>query len=74
MIRTQISLSQLEYSLARKEAKKQGVSLAEFFRRALRPLLPIDNKKPWMRFLGFIESGDSKSSQNIDSLIYGCKD
>jgi len=73
MIRTQVSLSQEEYTLAQSESKKLGISLAEFFRRALRPTLPIDSSKPWMRFIGFIESGDSQSSQNIDSLVYGFK-
>lgn len=73
MIRTQISLSEKEYDLAKIEAKKQGISLAELMRRSLRSILPNDNKKPWMRYCGFIESQNSKSSQQIDDLIYGQK-
>lgn len=74
MKRTQISLSAEEYSLAKVEAKRLGISLAEFFRRSLRSNLPIKNDKPWMRFAGFVESGDCQSSQKIDELIYGQKE
>lgn len=74
MIRTQISLSDTEYRLAKKEAKKIGVSLAEFFRRALSLVLPAKQDKPWMRHIGFVESGDPKSSQKIDEVIYGHKE
>ena len=74
MIRTQISLTKEEYKLARKEAKDLGISLAELLRRSLRPMLPYDRSKPWMRFVGFLESGDSKSSQRIDEVVYGFKD
>ncbi len=73
MIRTQISLTKEEYRLARLEAKRQGISLAEFVRRTLRPNLPLDTSRPWMRFVGFVESGDANSSQKIDELIYGIK-
>jgi hypothetical protein len=68
MIRTQISLDRDEYLLAKKEAKRHGVSVAEYFRRALRRVLPLDRKKSWMRFCGLIESGNPKSSQEIDSI------
>ncbi|MDL1873246.1 CopG family transcriptional regulator [Deltaproteobacteria bacterium PRO3] len=74
MIRTQISLSELEYDRAKEEAKKQGISLAEFFRRSLRNMLPASREKPWMRYAGLVESGNPKSSQQIDQLIYGQKD
>ena len=74
MIRTQISLSETEYSLAKKEAGRQGVSLAEFLRRSLRVLLPASKTKPWMRYSGLVASGNPCSSQEIDSLIYGQKD
>jgi hypothetical protein len=74
MIRTQISLSELEYRKAKEEAGKQGISLAEFFRRSLRNILPTSQSKPWMRYAGWIESGNPRSSQQIDSLIYGQKD
>jgi hypothetical protein len=74
MIRTQISFEAPEYELARKEAEALGISLAEFVRQAVREKLPIRGDTPWMRYAGFVESGDPQSSQNIDDLIYGSKD
>lgn len=74
MIRTQISLSKEEYDLAKQESKKLGISLAEFFRRSLRQAIPIRLDKPWMRFCGLVESGNVKSSQEIDEIVYGQKD
>ncbi len=74
MIRTQISLAEEEYSAAKKEAKRLGISLAELLRRSLRSLLPAEQTKPWMRFAGMVESGDPRSSRRIDEVIYGQKD
>lgn len=74
MIRTQISLSAGDYQQAKKEARKLGVSLAEFFRRALRVALPAKREKPWMKYIGFVESGDPQSSQKIDEVVYGHKE
>ncbi|MGH7553585.1 MAG: CopG family transcriptional regulator [Longimicrobiales bacterium] len=74
MIRTQISLSRREYEAARREAKRLGISLAELLRRSLRTLLPADVSKPWMRHAGMIATGDAKSSQRIDEIVYGQKD
>jgi hypothetical protein len=74
MIRTQISLTEEEYEAAKAEAERLGISLAEMLRRSLRTMLPVDGSKPWMRFAGLIESGDSSSSQNIDEIVYGQKD
>jgi hypothetical protein len=74
MIRTQISLSQNEYDAAKREAKRLGISLAELLRRSLRNVLPADDSKPWMRYAGSVESGDSESSQRIDEVVYGHKD
>lgn len=73
MIRTQISLSEAEYSAAKKEAGRLGISLAELLRRSLRAILPVDESKPWMRFAGLVESGDPDSSRNIDDVVYGTK-
>jgi hypothetical protein len=73
MVRTQISLSKEEYAAAKREADRLGISLAELLRRSLRQLLPVDGSKPWMRFAGMAESGDSCSSQNIDDIVYGQK-
>jgi hypothetical protein len=74
MIRTQISLSEEEYSAAKSEAKRLGISLAELLRRSLRGILPADPSKPWMRYAGMVESGDAHSSQRIDDIVYGQKD
>ena len=78
MIRTQVSLDAHEYELAKREARTLGISVAEFVRRAVRDRLPTQPSAlanaPWMRYAGFVESGDPKSSQSIDDLIYGTKD
>jgi hypothetical protein len=73
MIRTQVSLTEEEYEAAKKEAARLGVSLAELLRRSLRQIVPVDRSKPWMRYAGMVESGDSASSQRIDDVIYGHK-
>lgn len=74
MIRTQISLDRHEYELAKREAAAQGISVAEFVRRAVRQVLPPEGDASWMRYAGFVESGDSRSSQSIDEIVYGSKD
>jgi len=74
MLRTQISLSKMEYQLAKENAKQLGVSLAELLRRSLRTVFSVQKDKPWMHYAGFVESGNPKSSQHIDDLIYGQKD
>ena len=74
MIRTQISLDEREYMLARKEAKALGISVAELIRRAIRQALPPPGEAPWMRYAGLVESGDAKSSEHIDEIVYGSKD
>lgn len=74
MIRTQISLDEREYTLAKKEAKALGLSVAEFVRRAIRSTLPTSGKAPWMRYAGMVETGDPHSSQSIDEIVYGRKD
>ena len=74
MVRTQISLEREEYSMVKREAKKAGVSIAEYVRRAIRQTLPARSGAPWMRYAGMIESGNSESSQTIDEIVYGTKD
>jgi len=74
MIRTQISLDQREYELAKREAAAHGISVAEFVRRAVRQQLPPRGKASWMRYAGLVESGDPRSSQSIDEVVYGGKD
>ena len=74
MIRTQISLDDREYALVKQEAAALGISIAELVRRALRQALPTNDKAPWMRYAGLVESGDPNSSQSIDEVVYGSKD
>lgn len=74
MIRTQVSLTKAEYSTAKREAIRLGISLAELLRRSLRTMIPADTSKPWMRYAGMLESGDPQSSRNIDEIVYGRKD
>ncbi len=74
VIRTQVSLSEEEYAAAKEEARRLGISLAELLRRSLRYMLPVDESKPWMRYAGLVETGDPKSSQRIDDIVYGQKD
>ena len=74
MIRTQVSLDKREYALAKKQAKALGISVAELVRRAIRETLPPTGSGAWMRYAGLVESGDSRSSQSIDEIVYGAKD
>jgi hypothetical protein len=74
MIRTQVSLDKKEYDLAKAQAAAEGISVAEFIRRAIREHLPVPGEKPWMKYAGFVASGDPNSSQSIDELVYGTKD
>jgi hypothetical protein len=74
MIRTQISLDKDEYDLAKNQAGALGISVAEFVRRAVRERLPISGEGAWMKYAGFVETGDPHSSQTVDDLIYGTKD
>ncbi len=73
MVRTQISLTRAEYTAAKREAGRLGISLAELLRRSLRTMLPADESKAWMRYAGMIESGDPQSSRKIDEIVYGSK-
>jgi hypothetical protein len=73
MIRTQISLSKVEYQAAKREAKRLGISLAELLRRSLRSVVVVDQSAPWMKYAGMVASGDPNSSQRIDEVVYGQK-
>jgi hypothetical protein len=74
MIRTQVSLDLKEYELAKTQAAAMGISVAEFIRRAVREQLPVQGEGAWMRYAGFVASGNPNSSQEIDGLVYGTKD
>jgi hypothetical protein len=73
MIRTRISLNEREYSMAKKEAQSLGISVAEFVRRAVREALPPRGQGPWMKFAGFVETKNPRSSESIDEIVYGQK-
>jgi hypothetical protein len=74
MIRTQISLDEREYATAKEQARSLGISVAEFVRRAIREALPPQGDGPWMKFAGLVETGNSRSSQGVDQIVYGQKD
>ena len=73
MIRTQISLDETAYRDAKTEAKRQGISLAEFLRRAVATALSgrRAGKQPWMRHAGALSSGDPDASRTVDEVVYG---
>ncbi|MBI2015654.1 MAG: ribbon-helix-helix protein, CopG family [Candidatus Rokubacteria bacterium] len=73
MIRTQISLDEKAYREAKVEARRQGISLAEFLRRAVRLALPPRTRtdQPWMRSAGAVASGDPDASRSVDEVVYG---
>jgi hypothetical protein len=73
MIRTQVSLDELAYREAKAEARRQGISLAEFVRRAVRLYLPPRGRagRPWIRYAGTLASGDKDASLTVDEVVYG---
>jgi hypothetical protein len=73
MVRTQISLGEAEYREAKAEARRQGISLAEFLRRAVALALAQRRKDahPWMRYAGAVASGDPDASRTVDQVLYG---
>lgn len=73
MIRTQVSLEERAYRDAKREARRQGISLAEFLRRAVRLALPPRRGvgRPWMRHAGTVASGDPDASVSVDAVVYG---
>ena len=74
MIRTQVSLDEHEYALAKVEARSLGISVAEFIRRAVREALPDRGEGPWMKFAGSVDTGNPQSSQSVDEIVYRQKD
>ena len=73
MIRTQISLDEHAYEDAKKEASRQGMSLAEFLRRAVAATLAARRspERPWMRHAGSLASGDPDASVTVEEVVYG---
>ena len=72
MIRTQIGFDEREYAIVKAEARSLGIPVAEFIRRAVREALPPRGEGPWMKFAGFVETGNPRSSQSVDEIVYGC--
>lgn len=73
MIRVRIRLTEEEHGTAKREAERLGISLTELLRRSLRGVVPVDQSKPWMRYVGFVETGNAASSINVDDIVYGQK-
>jgi hypothetical protein len=72
MIRTQVSLHPEMYQEAREEASRQGMSFAEFVRRALARALPArPSQHPWARFAGAIDDAGQDGSASVDAVVYG---
>jgi hypothetical protein len=73
MIRTQISLDKEAYREAKREARHQGISLAEFLRRLVAEGIRHRRIKdrPWMRHAGVLASGDRNASRSVDAVVYG---
>jgi hypothetical protein len=69
MIRTQIRRDDKDHELAKAQAAALGISLAEFLRRAVRRVLAAHDVAPWMKYAGFVETGDSHSIQSIDKHV-----
>lgn len=73
MIRTQISLDEEAYREAKREARQQGISLAEFLRRLVAGGIRHrrTTTRPWMRHAGVVASGDRAASRSVDAVVYG---
>jgi hypothetical protein len=73
MIRTQISLDEAAYREAKQEARRQGISLAEFLRRLVAGALRHrrESDRPWMRHAGIVCSNDPDASRSVNAVVYG---
>ena len=76
MIRTQISLEATMYRRAQAAARREGVSLAEYVRRALSKVLggkPAGGEKQWMKWSGSVRGGRpaDADADRIDEVVYG---
>ena len=73
MIRVETRLSEQQYSQAKQEASRLGMSVPQFLRHALNSTLSLNANKPWMRYAGMVASGNSRSSRDIDAIAYDTK-
>ena len=73
MIRTQVSLDPEAYRAAKEQARREGVSIAEFVRRAVARSLrkPPGKRRAWMRYAGILSSGDANASSHVNEVVYG---
>lgn len=73
MIRTQISLDERAYREAKAEARRHGISLAAFLRRAVAAALGLRSARGqrWMRYAGVLASGDARASRSVNDVVYG---
>jgi len=55
----------------KREAKALGIPVAEFVRRAIRKALGAPQQPAWVRCAGLVETGNPRSSQSIDEIVYG---
>ncbi len=71
MVRTQIALDSEDHRRAKKRAAEQGISLAEYVRRAVRHDLG-ESQRPnadISEIFGLFSSGDSDVSENKDRYL-----
>lgn len=73
MIRTQISLDERAYREAKAEARREGISLAAFLRRAVAAALGRRSAReyPWMRHAGVLASPSPRASAGVNDVVYG---
>jgi hypothetical protein len=50
------------------------LSVAEFIQRAVRKALLPHGQGAWMKYAGFVDTGDASSSRTIDEIVYGRRD
>lgn len=73
--RTQISLAEEERALVLEMAAREGVSMSQIIREAIREYcVKADTRDPWERLMDIVGIGDSgnpRSSVDHDEVIYG---
>ena len=67
-----MSIRQGEILIA--ELAKHHPGPRQFIRRAVREQLPAPGEGAWMKYAGFVATGDPRSSQSVDEIVYGTKD
>jgi len=72
MIRTQVSLDPDDYRAVKDEARRLGVPIAEFVRRAVARSLGERRRRGrrWMRYAGMASSGDPDASESVNEAVY----